>query len=185
MCNHGLKTKSQGGWGNVEQSMHLLFNRVFDQLSCLVFHKDAQNRHLRVNQTVAALRGMDSGLMDSTAVDDWHPDEAMDYYRADLDVVESKRSKLAISELIEIAPGCKGRYQTDKHPWLDVTGTVVGLLVVSQPIGATTGALRPGRASLTVVKGNEKPGERSAGSSSNDDVNSRGKRQKIHATFQA
>ena len=111
-------------------SIGSILEDVFDSLPFLVFYKDTNNRNLRVNRVVSELRGLSKHEMEQTPAAQWHPDEAAEYYRDDLDVIATGRPKLGITELVEVAPGIKYRVNTEKYPTFAPDGTVDGILVI-------------------------------------------------------
>jgi signal transduction histidine kinase len=115
-------------------SIDPLFANVFDQLPHLVFLKDKRNNHLRVNLAVANLRALDRRALENRPSKDTHPDEADAYYRDDLEVIDSGKAKLGIIEPIEVSPGKKAQYCTDKHPWYAANGSLLGILVICRPV---------------------------------------------------
>jgi len=61
---------------------------------------------------------------------DLYPEEAEQYYQDDLSVIASGRPKLGIVELYQMASGEKRWVQTDKVPYRDPQGNVIGVLVL-------------------------------------------------------
>ncbi|MEY4705684.1 MAG: hypothetical protein RL042_1889 [Nitrospirota bacterium] len=107
---------------------------LLDLIPAMVWYKDAHNRILRVNRyaaesikkTVAEVEGQSTSAL--------YPDEAEQYCRDDLQVIASGRPKLGIVELYQTASGEKRWVQTDKVPYRDPQGNVIGVLVFAQDI---------------------------------------------------
>ncbi|MFK7955909.1 MAG: ATP-binding protein [Lysobacterales bacterium] len=107
---------------------------VFDDLPYLVFYKDTHNRHIRVNRAASELRGEQQGSLDNTHAAQLYPDEAEDYYKDDQEVIASGKPKLGIKEQIEVRPGTKRWFRTDKLPTFAPDGSVSGILVFAQAL---------------------------------------------------
>jgi PAS domain S-box-containing protein len=65
---------------------------------------------------------------------DLYPEEAEHYYQDDLQVIASGIPKLGIVELYQTASGEKRWVQTDKVPYRDLQGNVIGVLAFAQDI---------------------------------------------------
>lgn len=112
------------------RSLDNIIANVFDDLPYLVFQKDINNRHLRVNSTVGKLRGIPVEKFENTSVQDMHPDEALNYYKDDQEVIATATPKLNIKEQIEVAPGKKYWFLTDKYPTFCDNKKVNGVLAI-------------------------------------------------------
>jgi PAS domain S-box-containing protein len=107
---------------------------LLDLIPAMVWYKDSQNRILRANQQAAASINKTVGEMEGQSTYDLYPEEAEKYHQDDLAVIASGQPKLGIVELYEIAPGHKRWVQTDKVPYRDAEGNVIGVLVFAQDI---------------------------------------------------
>jgi PAS domain S-box-containing protein len=79
-----------------------------------------------INKSVAEVEGQSTY--------DFYPEEAEKYYQDDLEVIASGRAKLGIIELYRTASGEKRWIKTDKVPYRDAQGKVIGVLVFAQDI---------------------------------------------------
>ncbi len=75
-----------------------------------------------------------SGTVYQSPADEFYPDEAERYHQDDLEVIVSGRPKLGIIEPYQAGSGKKRWMQTDKVPYLDRQGNVLGVLVFAQDI---------------------------------------------------
>ncbi|MDF3059868.1 MAG: hypothetical protein K0R17_4083, partial [Rariglobus sp.] len=108
---------------------------LFDLIPAMIWFKDTQNRHLRVNQRAADAAGKTVAELEGRLCEEVYPKEDADkYYLDDLDVIRSGLPKLGITETIQDANGRDCWIQTDKVPYCDETGKVVGIVVVAQDI---------------------------------------------------
>ncbi|HSF66869.1 MAG TPA: PAS domain S-box protein [Nitrospiraceae bacterium] len=107
---------------------------LLDLIPAMVWYKDSQNRILRANKQAAASINKTVGEIEGQSTYDLYPEEAEKYHQDDLAVIASGQPKLGIVELYEIAPGHKRWVQTDKVPYRDAQGNVIGVLVFAQDI---------------------------------------------------
>ena len=109
---------------------------LLDLIPAMVWYKDSQNRILRVNRHAAESINKTVAELEGKSTYDLYPEEAEKYYQDDLAVMASGQPKLGIVELYEIAAGHKRWVQTDKVPYRDSQGNVIGVLVFAQDITA-------------------------------------------------
>lgn len=107
---------------------------IFDSVPAMIWYKDAENRILRANRAAASSIGLSVREVEGRSMYDLYPDQAKQYHRDDLEVMGSGRPKLGIVEPYQ--PGCgeKRWMRTDKIPYRDEQGTVVGVIVFSVDI---------------------------------------------------
>lgn len=109
---------------------------LFDLIPAMVWYKDSQNRILRTNRRAAESINKTVAEIEGQSTYDLYPEEAEQYHQDDLAVIASGQPKLKIVELYETSPGQKRWIQTDKVPYRDAEGNVIGVLVFSQDITA-------------------------------------------------
>ncbi len=107
---------------------------LLDLIPAMVWYKDAHNYILRANRHAAESINKVVGELEGKSTYELYPEEAEKYHRDDLAVIASGEPKLGIVELYEIAPGQKRWVQTDKVPYRDAQGNVIGVLVFAQDI---------------------------------------------------
>ena len=107
---------------------------LLDLIPAMVWYKDAHNRILRANRRAAESINKSVAEIEGQSTYDLYPEEAEKYHRDDLEVITSGRPKLGIVELYRTGSGEKRWVQTDKVPYCDVDGTVLGVLVFAQDI---------------------------------------------------
>ncbi|HEY3475815.1 MAG TPA: PAS domain S-box protein [Anaerolineales bacterium] len=107
---------------------------LLDLIPAMVWYKDSQNRILRANRRAAESINKTVGEVEGKSTYDLYPEEAEKYHQDDLAVIASGQPALGIVELYEIAPGHKRWVQTDKVPYRDAQGNVIGVLVFAQDI---------------------------------------------------
>jgi PAS domain S-box-containing protein len=107
---------------------------LLDLIPAMVWYKDSENRILRANQQAAASINKTVREIEGQSTYDLYPEEAEKYHQDDLGVFASGEPKLGIVELYEVAPGHKRWVQTDKVPYRDADGHVIGVLVFAQDI---------------------------------------------------
>lgn len=107
---------------------------LLDLIPAMVWYKDSHNRILRANRRAAESLHKSVAEIEGHPTDAFYPDEAERYHQDDLEVIVSGRAKLGIVEPYRAGSGEKRWVQTDKVPYLDTRGTVVGVLVFAQDI---------------------------------------------------
>lgn len=107
---------------------------LLDLIPAMVWYKDSQNRILRANRRAAASINKTVAEVEGRSAYDLYPEEAEQYHQDDLGVMASGEPKLGIVERYEIAPGQKRWVQTDKVPYRDAQGNMIGVLVFAQDI---------------------------------------------------
>lgn len=106
---------------------------LFDLVPAMIWFKDTKNNHLRVNKFAADASNRTVEDMEGKSAAYVYPEEAAKYYEDDLIVINSKKPKLGIIEYI-VVDGEPKWIQTDKVPYFDDEGNVIGILVMAQDI---------------------------------------------------
>ncbi|HNA46779.1 MAG TPA: PAS domain S-box protein [Nitrospira sp.] len=106
---------------------------LLDLIPAMVWYKDSHNRILRANRRAAESIGKTVADIEGRSTDEFYPEDAERYHQDDLEVIVSGRPKLGIIEPHR-AGGKKHWVQTDKVPYLDPAGKVIGVLVFAQDI---------------------------------------------------
>lgn len=107
---------------------------LLDLIPAMVWYKDSHNRILRANRRAAESIGKTVADIEGRSTDEFYPEEAERYHQDDLEVIVSGRPKLGIIEPYRRGTGEKRWVQTDKVPYLDPQGNVIGVLVFAQDI---------------------------------------------------
>lgn len=107
---------------------------LLDLIPAMVWYKDTMNRIIRVNQLAAGSLNRTIAEIEGRSTYELYPDEAEKYYQDDCEVIQSGRPKRGIIELYQMGDGEKRWVQTDKVPYRDVDGTVLGVLVFAQDV---------------------------------------------------
>ena len=115
---------------NLVNELELIFNSV----PAMIWYKDTKNNVLRVNQVAANSMGRSIEEIEGKSLYDLFPEEAQHYYQDDLEVMNSGKPKLGIIELMQIASGEKRWVQTDKIPYRDKGGKIIGVIVFAVDI---------------------------------------------------
>ena len=107
---------------------------LLELIPAMVWYKDTHNRVVRANRRAAESINKTVAEVEGQSTYDLYPEEAEHYYQDDLEVITSGRPKLGIVELYQTASGEKRWVQTDKVPYRDPQGHVIGVLVFAQDI---------------------------------------------------
>jgi PAS domain S-box-containing protein len=107
---------------------------LFDLMPAMIWFKDTNNRILRVNKLVADTAGLPVDEIEGRPTSEIYPKEAAKYYADDLEVIRTAEPKLGTIEMVQDAGGRELFVRTDKVPYCDRTGKVVGIAVMSQDV---------------------------------------------------
>lgn len=107
---------------------------LLDLIPAMVWYKDTENRILRANRLAAESIGKTVEDVEGKSTYDLYPHEAEKYYQDDLDVIRRGHPKLGILEVYRLPTGETRWIQTDKVPYRDTNGAVLGVLVFAQDI---------------------------------------------------
>lgn len=107
---------------------------IFDSVPVMIWCKDTENRIVRVNQSAAASIGRTVDEIQGRPTKEFFPDDADRYYQDDLEVIRTGHAKTGMIEPCHKASGEHRWVQTDKLPYRDEQGTIVGVLVLSVDI---------------------------------------------------
>jgi len=107
---------------------------IFDLVPAMIWFKDAQNRILRINRPAAQLMGLPPDQIEGRSLAELHPEQAARYLEADLNVIRSGQSVLGIVESLRTAGGETRWLHTDRLPYRDELGNVIGVIVFARDI---------------------------------------------------
>ena len=100
----------------------------------MIFYKDKDNRFIRVNKAFAEACGMAPAEMEGKSIWDIYLRESAElYWQDDKEVLASGVSKLNVIERMKIRKG-EIWVQTDKFPFRDPTGAIIGVIGFSMDI---------------------------------------------------
>jgi PAS domain S-box-containing protein len=102
---------------------------LLDSVPAYIWYKDRENRILRVNRLAAESMGLRVEDVEGRSTYDLYPDDAAKYHEDDLEVIRSGEPKLGIVETLLTAPGEKRWIRTDKIPYRNAQGEIVGVIV--------------------------------------------------------
>ncbi|MGH7595048.1 MAG: PAS domain S-box protein [bacterium] len=107
---------------------------IFDSVPAMIWYKDQNNKILRVNKPAAESIGLPVEAIEGRWTHELYPDEAAQYHGDDLQVIRSGEPKLGIIEQLQTESGEKRWIQTDKVPYRDETGNIIGVIVFALDI---------------------------------------------------
>jgi len=102
---------------------------LLDSVPAFIWYKDCDNRILRANRLAAESMGVSADQLEGRSTYDLYPDEAAQYHHDDLEVIHSGKPKLGIVEIMTTASGEKRWVRTDKIPYRNDAGEIVGVIV--------------------------------------------------------
>jgi PAS domain S-box-containing protein len=100
----------------------------------MIWHKDTENRIIRLNRAAANLMGLPVTAIEGKSVFDLDPEYADHYYEDDKEVIRTGEPKTGIIEPIITVTGDTRWLRTDKVPYRNRDGTIVGVIVFSVDI---------------------------------------------------
>jgi diguanylate cyclase (GGDEF)-like protein/PAS domain S-box-containing protein len=106
---------------------------IMDSSPIMIFYKDLENKFIRVNKTLAGATGLPKEAMEEKTVFEIYPNQAKDYWEDDKEVIASGKPKIGIIEPIDTATGTRW-VQTDKIPYRDMDGRIIGIIGFSVDI---------------------------------------------------
>jgi PAS domain S-box-containing protein len=107
---------------------------LLDSVPAFIWYKDCENRILRANRLAAESMGMSVEQVEGRSTYDLYPDEAAQYHHDDLQVIRLGEPKLGIVETLTTASGEKRWVRTDKIPYRNEDGEIVGVIVFAVDI---------------------------------------------------
>jgi two-component system sensor histidine kinase/response regulator len=113
---------------------------LFDLTPAMIWFKDTHNGILRVNQRVADAAGLPVEAIEGQRTEDIYPEQAAAFYADDLEVIRSGTAKLGYVEAVRGPGGPAQWVQTDKVPYRDQHGTVIGIVVTAHDVTERTRA---------------------------------------------
>ncbi|HWN96026.1 MAG TPA: PAS domain S-box protein, partial [Methylomirabilota bacterium] len=106
---------------------------LFDLMPAMIWFKDTEDRILRVNQRVADIAGKSIEEIEGKPSSENYQ-EAARHYQDDLEVIRSGKPKMGIVETIRDRNGAEVWIQTDKVPYCDRDGKVIGVVVMARDL---------------------------------------------------
>ena len=101
---------------------------ILDSAPTMIFYKDKKNRFLRVNKAFGISMGLSKEQLEGKSLFDIYPKEqANAFWKVDLSVIKSGKAKHGIIESMNTTQGTR-IVQTDKIPYLDEQGNVIGVI---------------------------------------------------------
>jgi PAS domain S-box-containing protein len=107
---------------------------IFDAVPAMIWYKDKDNRILRANKTAAASMGLQVKDLEGKSTHDLYPEEATRYYQDDLKVILTGQPRRGIVEPYRIATGEMRWVRTDKIPYRNDSGDIIGVIVFAVDI---------------------------------------------------
>jgi len=107
---------------------------IFDSVPACIWFKDRDNRILRINRLAAEALGLPASAIEGRPTAEFYPQEAERYHRDDLEVIHSGVPKLGFVEPLTTGSGERRWMRTDKLPYRDAAGAVIGVIVFAVDI---------------------------------------------------
>jgi PAS domain S-box-containing protein len=106
---------------------------ILDSAPIIIFYKDRENRLVKVNQALVASSGLSMEELVGRDLSEIYPDLADDYWKDDLEVIETGVPILGIIEPLETPEGVRWLI-TDKIPYRNENDEITGVIGFSSDI---------------------------------------------------
>ncbi len=100
---------------------------ILDSSPIMIFLKDLENRFIHVNKTLAEVARLPKEAIEGKKVMEFFPEQAQDYWDEDKELIASGKAKKGIVKLVETPIGPRWM-QTDKIPYRDAAGDIIGII---------------------------------------------------------
>jgi PAS domain S-box-containing protein len=100
---------------------------ILDAVPALIFFKDRQHRILRVNRELTQLVGEPHEALEGRTAEEYGSPYAEQYHRDEEEIFASGQPKRGLIEPLQTVRGMRW-LQTDKLPYYDATGQIVGVV---------------------------------------------------------
>jgi PAS domain S-box-containing protein len=107
---------------------------LFDLMPAMIWFKDTTGRILRANQRAAHAAGLAIAEIEGRPTAEIYPRDAARYQADDKAVIDSGLPRMGLVERLVNATGTDLWIETDKVPYFDQQGNVVGIVVMAQDI---------------------------------------------------
>ncbi len=104
---------------------------MFKLIPGMVWYKDTKNNFVKVNQQGADAIGKSIEEVEGKSAYELFPDEAEKYYQDDLEVIRTGKPKLGINEPMLTKNGEKIWVRTNKAPYKDENGNIIGIVLLA------------------------------------------------------
>jgi hypothetical protein len=107
---------------------------MLDGVPAMIWYKDVDNRILRANRAAAESIQRAPRELKGKSTYDLYPQEAAKYHQDDLEVIATGRAKTGIVEQLRTASGELRWVRTDKIPYRNERGEIIGVIVFAVDI---------------------------------------------------
>jgi PAS domain S-box-containing protein len=133
LFNFGLMhdASEQQAWQTKLRYEHEQYETIFNAAPLMIIYKDLENRVIRVNRFVTELLNTPAEQLQGKSAYELIPEYAEQYYQNDLTVINTGQPKLGLIEAY-----AQGYVQTDRIPYRDANGQILGVIVFAFDITA-------------------------------------------------
>ncbi len=107
---------------------------IIDSSRSMIYYKDKENRFILVNKAFTEIAGLPKEEVEGKTAFEIFPENARKYWDDDLEVISAKQKKIGILESLTTSRGEVVWLSTDKIPYLDEQGNVIGVVGFSLDI---------------------------------------------------
>ena len=113
---------------------------ILDSVPAMIWYKDRSNTILHANRAAANSLGLRKSDLEGRSTYELYPEYAAQYYQDDLDVIRSGKPKIGIREAVFTGTGEKRHVLTDKIPYRNAEGEIIGVIVFATDVTERTQA---------------------------------------------
>ncbi|MDD5116162.1 MAG: PAS domain S-box protein, partial [Candidatus Omnitrophica bacterium] len=103
---------------------------IVDSSQSMITYRDRENRFILVNKAFAQMVGLSKNEIEGKSAFELFPEQAKMHWQSDLEVMESRRSQVIVSEPFVLDREVLW-IRTEKTPYIDGEGNVIGLISFS------------------------------------------------------
>lgn len=107
---------------------------IFNSVPISIWYKDLYGNYIRVNKTAADVLNLKPEDINGKPVKTFFPFDYEEFYKSDLEIINSGKLKLHQIEKVQIKKNQYRWFQTDKFPYKDEHGNILGVIIYSTDI---------------------------------------------------
>jgi two-component system, cell cycle sensor histidine kinase and response regulator CckA len=124
------------------KQQHEQLEIILDTVPAMIWYKDGSNTILHANRAAADSLGLRKSDLEGRSAYELYPEHAAKCYQDDLEVIRSGRPRLGIKKRLYTGTGEERLLLTDKIPYRNADGEIIGVIVFATDVTERTQAER-------------------------------------------